>query len=158
MRNMDRLPRAFWRLARFLPPRLAYLVGLGPLVGGFVLLLKATGRKTGLTRVTPLLYDEVDGSFYVATARGKKADWYRNVLANPSVEVQVGARTYRAQADPITDRELIIHYLQERLRRRPRIARAIFWTLGMGLAPSPEELAEYAETRGLVALRAVEEL
>ncbi len=92
MSKVERVPRFIWRLFRFLPPRIAYSLGLGSLVGRFVLLLETTGRKSGLPRVTPLQYDEVDGIIYVASARGVKADWYRNLVANANVEVTVGSR------------------------------------------------------------------
>ena len=50
------------RLYKFLnkPPRIAYALGLGPLVWGLVLLLTTTGRKTGLQRVTPLQYEQIE--------------------------------------------------------------------------------------------------
>ena len=51
-----KLTRLLWRLFH-LGPRIAYAVGLGPLVGRFVLLLTTTGRKSGLRRVTPLVYE-----------------------------------------------------------------------------------------------------
>jgi len=46
-----------------------YSIGLGPLVGRIVLLLTTTGRKTGLLRVTPLQYEEVDGVYYIIDIR-----------------------------------------------------------------------------------------
>lgn len=77
MTKLERLPRIAWRLFRYLPPRIAYSIGLGPLAGQSVLLLKTVGRKTGMFRMTPLLYDQIEGTVYVAPARGTKADWYR---------------------------------------------------------------------------------
>ena len=57
------------------PPRFLYAIGLGPIYGRLVLLLTTTGRKSGLHRVTPLQYEEIEGKIYVGAARGQKADW-----------------------------------------------------------------------------------
>ena len=50
--------------------RLLYAAGLGPLVGKIILLLTTTGRKSGLKRITPLQYEEIDGKYYLGSARG----------------------------------------------------------------------------------------
>jgi len=43
-----------------------YRAGLGPVIGRVVLLLTTTGRRSGLPRVTPLQYEQIDGAIYVA--------------------------------------------------------------------------------------------
>jgi deazaflavin-dependent oxidoreductase (nitroreductase family) len=103
----------WWRLLK-LPSRLLYAIGLGPLQGRFVLLLTTIGRKSGLPRVTPLQYEEVDGKYYVASARGVQADWFRNILANPAVEVRVKSQRFDGVAEAISDKErnLIEDYAQ----------------------------------------------
>ncbi len=63
--------------------RVLYAIGLGRLIGGIILLLTTTGRKSGLKRVTPLQYEKIGGDYYVGAARGVKADWVRNILAFP---------------------------------------------------------------------------
>ena len=83
--------RYLWQLIR-VPPRLVYRIGLGPLIGRMVLLLTTTGRKSGQPREIPLQYEEVDGAIYIGSARGQKADWFRNVAANPEVIVRVKSR------------------------------------------------------------------
>lgn len=70
--------------------RVLYAIGLGPLVGRIVLLLTTMGRKSGLPRVTSLQYEEINGDYYLGSARGLKADWLRNIQSNPKVEIRVG--------------------------------------------------------------------
>jgi len=94
-----------------------YDIGLGPLIGRVVLLLTTTGRKTGLPRVTPLQYEEIDGTFYLGSSRGQKADWFRNILANPHVEVRVKSRRFRGMAETVTDPLRIADFLELRLSR-----------------------------------------
>jgi F420H(2)-dependent quinone reductase len=66
-----------------------------------VLLLTTTGRKTGKRRTTPLMYIR-DGEKYVITASNSGSDhgpaWYRNLLAEPGVEVDVPGRRLHVQS------------------------------------------------------------
>jgi deazaflavin-dependent oxidoreductase (nitroreductase family) len=60
-----------------------------------VLLLTTIGRKTKARRTTPLLYLEDAGRYVVVGSQGglpKDPLWLSNLVANPEVEVQVGAR------------------------------------------------------------------
>lgn len=52
-----------------------------------VMVLVHTGRKSGLERYTPVNYAMVDGDIYCTAAFGERADWYRNLLASPQVEM-----------------------------------------------------------------------
>lgn len=155
MNPLQRFPKSLWRLLR-IPPRLLYGLGLGPVYGRLVLLLTTTGRRSGLPHVTPLQYEEVDGVIYVGAARGPKADWYRNIQANPAVEVRVRSRRFRGLAEPITDPGRIADILELRLRRHPRMVGAIFRLAGFTAKPTRPQLEEYARQRPLVAIRAVE--
>ena len=157
MSKAERVPRFIWRLLRFLPPRIAYSLGLGSLVGSFVLLLKTTGRKSGLPRVTPLQYNEIDGIIYVASARGVKADWYRNLSEYPNVEVTVGTRKFKGYADLISDSVLIADFLELRLKLHPKMVGAMLRFEGMGPTPTREQLEQYATKRALVAIRPTED-
>jgi len=65
------------------------------------LVLTTTGRKSGLPRRTGLIYGQ-DGDNYVVVASQGGADehplWYRNLLAEPAVTVQVKSETFGARA------------------------------------------------------------
>jgi len=67
------------------------------------LLLTTRGRKSGRLRRTALYYGR-DGERYllVASNGGSRQHpaWYLNLVANPEVEVQVEAETFRARARP----------------------------------------------------------
>ncbi len=152
--TVQRVPKVIWRLLK-LPARILYALGLGSLPGRFVLLLTTVGRKSGLPRVTPLQYDEVDGNFYVGSARGVKADWYRNILANPAVEVRVKSRRFHGMAEPITDPAQIADLLEIRLQRRPRMLGAIFRAEGYPPRPNREQLEAYAAKRAMVVIRPI---
>jgi F420H(2)-dependent quinone reductase len=66
-----------------------------------VLLLTTTGRKSGKSRTTPLLYARVgDGYVLIASKGGAERDplWYRNLQATPHADVQVGRRKQHVHA------------------------------------------------------------
>ncbi len=138
------------------PPHLMiflYRAGLAPLIGRFVLLLTTTGRKSGLPRITPLQYEDVDGAIYVASARGAKADWFRNILADPCVHVRIGMRQFDARAEPVTDACRIADFLELRLQRHPKMVGAILRSEGLPAAPSRLDLEAYAHRLAMVILR-----
>jgi hypothetical protein len=83
----DRSKRLF-RLLK-LPPRVLYAIGLGNIYGRLVLLLTTRGRRTGRLQITPLQHEQVDETLVIASTRGSAADWFRNALADPHVEVRV---------------------------------------------------------------------
>ncbi|MBI4758974.1 MAG: nitroreductase family deazaflavin-dependent oxidoreductase [Chloroflexi bacterium] len=130
-----------------------YALGLGPLVGRFVLLLTTRGRKTGLLRVTPLQYEEIDGAILVGSSRGTKADWYRNILADPHVFVTVKSRKFRGLAEPTTDPSRIADFLQYRLKRHPKMVGAILRSEGLPAVPSRPDLERYATKLAMVVIR-----
>ncbi len=132
-----------------------YRAGLGPVIGRLILLLTTTGRRSGLPRITPLQYEQIDGAIYVASARGTKADWFRNILACPSVHVRIGMRQFDALAEPITDACRIADFLELRLRRHPRMVGAILRSEGLPAAPSRLDLEAYAGRLAMVILRPV---
>jgi deazaflavin-dependent oxidoreductase (nitroreductase family) len=144
-----------WRLIRF-GPRLLYRIGLGPFIGRMVLLLTTTGRKSGRPHQVPLQYEAINGSIYVAAALGKKADWFRNILAKPEVTVQLKARRFCGKATPIIDPAEIADFLQLRLDRHPKIVAAIMHRAGLPRHPTRQDLEVYAMNRALVAIVPVE--
>ena len=72
------------------------------------LLLTTTGRKSGEKYVFPLFYGEDGNSYIVVASKGgapQHPNWYRNLVANPEVEVQVGPKTFKAKARTATGAE-----------------------------------------------------
>jgi deazaflavin-dependent oxidoreductase (nitroreductase family) len=65
------------------------------------LLLTTTGRKSGEKYVFPLFYGKSGDSYFVIASKGgapQHPGWYRNILANPDVEVQAGTVKTPARA------------------------------------------------------------
>ncbi|QNG20004.1 nitroreductase family deazaflavin-dependent oxidoreductase [Rhodococcus triatomae] len=67
---------------------------LGP-IGAPVVLLRTTGRKSGLIRTSPLLYYREDPRIYVVGSnfgQDKHPAWSGNLLAEPQASVLMGGR------------------------------------------------------------------
>ncbi|MBI6031142.1 nitroreductase family deazaflavin-dependent oxidoreductase, partial [Clostridium perfringens] len=65
------------------------------------LLLTTTGRKSGEKFIFPLFYGKVSSSYVVVASKGGAPEhpgWYRNLVANPDVEIQVGTAKLQARA------------------------------------------------------------
>lgn len=108
----------------FKMPLIEYRLGLGWLIGKFILLLTTTGRKTGRKRQTPLeyQYDAASGRYRIAAGWGGRTDWYRNLRADPCVSVQVGRKKFDAIAQPAADEE-VAQYMMQVSQRHPRMDR-----------------------------------
>jgi deazaflavin-dependent oxidoreductase (nitroreductase family) len=62
------------------------------------LLLTTTGRKSGEKYIFPLFYGEDGKNYIIVASKGgapQHPNWYRNLVANPEVEVQVGQTSRR---------------------------------------------------------------
>ena len=81
--------------------------GGGPLLAtpaaGSILLLRTTGRKSGLVREAPLGYTVIDGRVVVVAGYGRNAHWFRNALADPEVEVLLPGSRIAGRAVEITE-------------------------------------------------------
>ena len=69
--------------------------------GDRLLLLTVRGAKSGEPRTIPLAYHRDGDRYVVAASKGgapTHPDWYRNVIANPDVEVEVGSQRFPARA------------------------------------------------------------
>jgi deazaflavin-dependent oxidoreductase (nitroreductase family) len=76
--------------------------------GADCLILRTIGRRSRETRKFPLIYGR-DGDDYVLVASNGGAPdnpgWYRNLVANPDVEIQVRDKILPVRADTATPEE-----------------------------------------------------
>ncbi len=62
------------------------------------LYLTTIGRKTGLPREIEIWFVAFDGKYFVLAEHHEKADWVRNIRANPRVRVRLGNQSFDATA------------------------------------------------------------
>jgi deazaflavin-dependent oxidoreductase (nitroreductase family) len=72
------------------------------------LLLTTTGRRSGEKFVFPLIYGTTGDSYVVVASKGGAPEhpgWYRNLVADPQVDVQVASEQLQATARTATGDE-----------------------------------------------------
>ena len=141
----------FWFLNKFFMVPI-FRLGIGPLFGnpiwGYMMVLKTTGRKSCKTRYSPVNYTIANGNIYCMAGWGHIADWYRNLLANPNIEIilPTGALTGAAEEVSVsTERTAIL---------RKVLQAGGFAGFLLGVNPymvSNEKLAE--KTKGIPLIR-----
>ena len=80
----------------------------GEFEGAPMLLLTTTGAKTGRRVTSPLVYArDGDRLLVFASKAGAPTNpaWYHNLVANPTVTVEVGTETFEARATVVTGEE-----------------------------------------------------
>jgi deazaflavin-dependent oxidoreductase (nitroreductase family) len=80
----------------------------GSFEGRPVLLLTTAGAKSGRKFTLPLVYlEDGDRLLIFASKAGAPTnpDWYHNLVANPTVTIEVGTETYEATATVLTGEE-----------------------------------------------------
>lgn len=150
------IPDTFWsRMKRVqaIHKRL-YDSGKGWIIGKIILLLTHTGRKSGSAYVTPLQYEKIDGAYYVGAGRGPKADWFRNVQANPCVHVRVNREEFDCTAEAVTEPERAADFLEYRLKQHPlMVGLMLKFAHKLPMRPSRSQLVELGKATPMVILR-----
>jgi deazaflavin-dependent oxidoreductase (nitroreductase family) len=84
---------------------LGRFINLFPKWGGRIMVLAHTGRRSGTQRFTPVNYFEANGDIYCTAGFGSVADWYKNILSNPNVEVWMPDGYWAGVAEDISKDE-----------------------------------------------------
>jgi deazaflavin-dependent oxidoreductase (nitroreductase family) len=133
-------------------------LGLGPWINawpaviGRIMVLTHTGRRSGLPRQTPVNYAPVEGAVYCTAGFGRRCDWYRNLLANPDVEVRLPHERWRGRAEDVSESA------ERTLRLRQVLVASGFAAYLAGLNPrrmSEADLERLADQYRLVRIRRV---
>ena len=96
-----------WRLG------LGPVLNMGPTMLGRYMVITHIGRKSGIKRRTPVNYALVDDEVYCVAGFGSGSDWYRNIIANPQVEVWLPDGWWAGIAEEVTHPEARLPLLRE---------------------------------------------
>ncbi len=99
-----------------------YKARAGALFGSRILMLEHIGRKSGDPRyaVLEVVDHPTPDTYVVASGFGRKAQWFRNVQANPRVRVYAGGHTPRRATARVLDQQETDHTLAAYRSRHPR--------------------------------------
>ena len=146
-RYMNRFMLMLWRLG------LGPWLNSWPKVGGRIMVITHTGRKSGARRRTPVNYAVVEGEVYCVAGFGAGSDWYRNILKQPQVEVWLPDGWWCGVAEDVS-----AHPARLKLLREVLIASG-FAAYAAGINPyaiSDAELDQAAKEYRLIHIRRTE--
>ncbi len=130
-----------WRKWAFKSPLVLWRMGLGPIMGSIFSLITVTGRKSGKPRHFLTEYYRDGDRLYVACAYGEKAQWYKNLMADPRATVQTWMGTERMKATLVTDGDEILKVVEGFRPRDPLTLHWYFEQKGIDLDSSEDILA-----------------
>ena len=88
-------------------------INFWPAVVGRIMVIKHYGRKSGLIRWTPVNYVQVGDEIYCVAGYGVKTDWYRNVRANPQVEVWLPDGWWEGEVEAVLGKERRVELIRQ---------------------------------------------
>jgi len=96
-RRFNRFMLWMWRLG------LGPWINAWPAVGGRIMVLTHTGRRSGRARQTPVNYAPTGDSVYCTAGFGRRCDWYQNLMADPHVEVRLPRQRWPGLAEDVSN-------------------------------------------------------
>jgi deazaflavin-dependent oxidoreductase (nitroreductase family) len=105
--------------------------------------LTTTGRRTGRPHRIEIWFGQRDRTFYLLSGGGDRADWVRNLIADPTVRFEVGGQVMDATARLVEDPD------EDALARRLLAAKYQGWQEGA-------DMSEWARTALPVAIDVTE--
>lgn len=106
-RSLNKFMLFLWRLG------LGWWFGLWPEGWGQIMVITHIGRVSGAKYRTPVNFAIVDGEVYCTAGFGKIADWYRNIMANPKVEIWLPRGWWAGKAVDVSEDENSLEIMRE---------------------------------------------
>ena len=119
-----------------------------------IIILRHTGRRSRQTRTTGLqqVYHDADsGCYFVAAAYGPTSDWWRNVVADPHVSIEVGGTIVEAVAEPVNSQEAVT-VMEAAIEEKPPLRDQAFKHAGVDVM-DPEGIAKVIAVNPLMSFR-----
>jgi deazaflavin-dependent oxidoreductase (nitroreductase family) len=94
----------------------------GPFVGRDVLILTTRGARSGQLRENPLAYTQTGDDLIVIASKGgapTNPDWFHNLVANPTVTVEVLGESFPARTRVLTEGEEYESLYKQQADRMP---------------------------------------
>ena len=131
-------PTSGWHKALFKWPVHLWRLGLAPIIGHNMVLITHTGRKSGLPRRTMTELHVIEGKKYAPCAFGQRAQWYKNIAADPRVTIQTAEGAESVIAMRVTDDEELLSVMDHVAGPSQAILNTYLSTLE--IEPTPEDI------------------
>jgi deazaflavin-dependent oxidoreductase (nitroreductase family) len=148
-----------WNAGAWLPvladrPGFRWLLS-GRLVGAPIVILTHRGRRSGRIYRTPveaIVEDDATGEVVVSPMRGRRGDWFRNVVAGGLVEVSLRGERFRPEWRELSETENGEALARYR-RKHPIYGRTVLWALARLHGLDGDPLPAVARTIPMLALK-----
>ncbi len=90
--------KLFASINQLIEPKVRAGWGAPGLVPAGVILLETTGRVSGAPRRVPVMAAQLNDRLLVATFRGRRSQWIKNLAATPRLRYWAGGKAHRAVA------------------------------------------------------------
>ena len=107
---LNRFMLFMWRLG------LDRWISFWPAGFGQFMVINHTGRRSGMSRKTPVNFAEIEGEIFCVAGFGPMSDWYQNILKDPKVEVWLPDGWWAGNAEIIPIEDSTLPILREVLR------------------------------------------
>ena len=136
-------------------PTMLFQSRLGFVFRKRIICIEHEGRETGdvyLTPVEVLFRDRRNNEYYVISARGDRADWFRNVSQYPASAVYIGSRKRRVrQREVPIDEAVAVMKVYE--KGHPKAAEALLDLAGVTPNVSTETWVAAMKALPMIAFR-----
>jgi deazaflavin-dependent oxidoreductase (nitroreductase family) len=75
--------------------------------------ITVTGRKSGRAITNPVWFVWGGDKLYLLPVQGSDTQWYKNVLKNPSLQIEAGGTRAEFKAVPITDAKQVSSVVEQ---------------------------------------------
>ena len=75
--------------------------------------ITVTGRKSGRTISIPVWFVSEDNKLYLLPVSGSDTQWYKNVLKNPSIQIEARDAKAERKVAPITDAKQVVSVVEK---------------------------------------------
>ena len=143
----------------FRAPIWMFRTGLGWIMGSRFLLLTHIGRKTGLPRQTVLeiINESPDRQVYtVVSGFGSKSQWYKNIIHNPKVKIQVGTKKFQALARRL-DPDQAEKVFQDYIQRFPRGFQTLAYLIGYQIEHTEEGYRKFSRQIPIIQFKCAQQ-
>jgi deazaflavin-dependent oxidoreductase (nitroreductase family) len=112
-------------------PIYTWRLGLGPIVGRYIMIITQVDHKSGNPYKTSMEYFQINGMKYIANNIGIQSKLYRNILADPRVTIQSSDGTEQMVAVPVIQDDELINVIESLLNKNPSFINRYLSELGV---------------------------
>jgi len=75
--------------------------------------ISVTGRKSGSTISNPVWFVFEEGTLYLLPVSGSDTQWYKNILKNPTMKIDVGGAGEEFRVTPVKDAKQVASVVEK---------------------------------------------